>query len=76
MKNDVHMDQMTMVEKRIIDEKTGKRILIKDNIEFKEKILTTEAEKEFYNRIKKNYIEKQNRLRILEENIHGNSIYC
>ena len=73
MKKDVHMDQMTMVEKRIVDEKSGKRILIKDNIEFKEKILTTEAEKEFYNRIKKNYIEKQNRLRILEENIHGNN---
>ena len=42
-------------------------------MEIKEKSLTIEAENEFYNRIRKNYFEKQNRLRILEESIHGNS---
>ena len=73
MKDEVHIDEMTKIEKSIIDKKSGKRILIKDNIEIKEKSLTIEAENEFYNRIRKNYFEKQNRLRILEESIHGNS---
>ena len=73
MKDDLHIDEMTKIEKSIIDKKSGKRILIKDNIEIQEKSLTIEAENEFYNRIRKNYFEKQNRLRILEESIHGNS---
>ena len=73
VKDKIFIEEMTTIEKNIIDEKTGIQNFIKESIKIKGKISSLEAENEFYNRIKKRNIEKENRLRILEENIHENN---
>ena len=73
VKDKIFIEGMTTIQKNIIDEKTGIQNFIKENIKIKGKISSLEAENEFYNRIKKRNIEKENRLRILEENIHENN---
>ena len=67
------INEMNTIEKKIIDSNTGKIILIKEIIDKNENFTTQESEKEFFERMKKNIIDKENRLRILDATVHGNN---
>ena len=62
---------MNTIEKRLIDEKTGKIVVVKVFSDMNEKISTADTEKEFFERMKKDKNDKENRLKVLDATVHG-----
>ena len=61
------LDESNMKEKVIYDREIGKRIIVKEKIDLTVIHSSAETEKEFHARMKTRILERENRLKLLEE---------